>query len=1220
MNLIICKKSRGGGNNLRCLLSGLMALGAAVTAEAADYFWTGESGDGNFRANKNWVNESGTKLKTSGSDGILSSHNAYFFPTYKAKTAFNSAFANDGYRVQFNSALTGLNKILFKNAGTADAPIVLYSKNGEAAYGLTVKTSWTFSDNSGDSYVTFQSGTFGGGSWTIGGTSVATAGHLAISNGVTISTSNMFALNNGSVSVAGSLTANQIRMGGGSGRTATLTIEGGTVTATANAAVYVCYASGATGTLYLNEGGTLVARNIYGENGTATVVFNGGTLKAKSVYDDYGGLLGNAGSMMITVGEKGGTIDNNGLGIAISGNYMQGSGAVTFTGSGSTTLAVAQQYTGGTTIDAGTLLKVNEAAKTALVEHDVTVAIPAGGVPDGTVVLETTDSTTFSQAEVDKMAFSGNDDNRYALELADGGAKVKLVDVRAGEYVWNGGASGDSWKTAEAWTKNGTAANWYDFVAAVFENAGDEATVDSAVAAESITFRANATVTGTETLTVSSVVVSNGVSATISAPTAGALEKTGPGTLTLGSARSATTTLSEGTLALTGSGQTTAWGNLAFSTENAVTLRVADGATLTHSGSALYLANDAGQSVTMSIDDRGTVEVRNLYYGDGTGTVVFNGGTLKANQDYSNYGGLIGENLTVSITENGGTIDNGGYDILVSKDLNGAMSFTGSGTTTIGVDQSATGSMTVDGGTVALNPGLTVARPVTVAAGAALKAIGAATLYGGVEFADGATLDVAGSDAVAASATFPANGTVTLKRNGGAFAHGLYPILAKTGITAAEVEGKIVPSLASGVSAYYVVKNDTLYLAVDTDLSGFVWTGADGDGKMSTGGNWWNGVVPGAGDAVDFAGATVNASVTADIDAAFGAVTMGSGVITFSGSLTASSFSDTSKIAVGANSTVTLDGDLVLASSVVYSVASGGKFVVTGVLTPCSWAFPQVAPGDGTIVVGGIVDTADGTIVVSHETHAQKWAIGPQGITGTAGTRLWVYSNAGAAPEFRPWTNDFTISVGSVVRTNARSFTINTMGLDGAGHTITLDAGFADNGDPLNVTGTGKVVVNHVTAAIGDKAAYSGAVEVKDSATLAINAGKTLTSGAMTVNSAAALEVAESGEVALGGGLELKDGATLKFNFTDRRTAPKLVLSQTPTFGGVKVDIAGVRPRWEKNAIIEWPEGTVWPEGFDIGSVFTLADNQPKWVTGIAVEGNRLILTSKPAGMMIIFR
>lgn len=1202
-------------------LAAALALGAATTAEAANYFWTGESGEGNFRANKNWVNDSGTKLGSSGSDGILS-HNAYFFPTCTAKTAFNSAFANDGYRVKFNSALSGLGKIFFKNAGTADAPIVLYS-NGAAANGLTVNTSWTFSDNGGDSYVTFQSGTFGGGSWTVGGTSNATAGHLAISNGVTISTSNTFALNNGSVSVTGSLTANQIQMGGGSGRTATLTIEGGTVT-NSSGACYVGYASGATGTLNLNEGGTLVARNLYRQNdGTATVVFNGGTLKAKSVYTNYGGLLGNTDSMTITVGEKGGTIDNNGLDIAISGNYMQGSGAVTFTGSGSTTLAVAQQYTGGTTIDAGTLLKVNGAAKTALVAHDVTVAIPAGGVPDGTVVLETTDSTTFTQAEVDVMAFSGNDNNRYALELADGGAKVKLVDVRAGEYVWNGGASGDSWKTAGTWTKNGVSANWYDFVAAVFENAGDEATVDSAVVAESITFRASATVTGTATLTVPSVVISNGVSATISAPTAGALEKTGPGTLTLGSARTAATTFSEGTLTLTGSGQTTAWSNFALGTENAVTLRVADGATLTHSGGALYIAKDAGQDVTMRIDAGGTVEVRNLFYGSGTGTVVFNGGTLKANQDYSNYGGLIGANLTVSITGNGGTIDNGGYDILVSKDLDGAMSFTGSGTTTIGVTQSATGSMTVGGGTVALNAGLTVARPVAVDGGATLKAIGAATLSGGVEFADGATLDVTGSDAVAASATFPARGTVTLKRNGGAFARGLYPILAKTGITAAEVDGKLVPSLASGASSYqYCVKDDTLCLAVDTDMTGFVWTGEAGDGKMSTGGNWWSGTAPGAGDAVDFAGVLADTTVNADINAAFGAVTMGSGVITFSGSFTAISFSDTSKIAVGANSTVTLDGDLVPASSVVYSVASGGKFVVTGILTLHSWSDPQVSPGDGTIVAGEITGSAGTVMVASCQAHSQKWAVGPGGITGGAGAYLWTYSNAGAAAEFRPWTNDFAISVGSVVRTDAKSFTLNTAGLDGAAHTITLDAGFADNGDPLNVTGTGKVVVNHVTAAIGDRAAYSGAVEVKDSATLAINAGKKLTSGAMTVNSAAALEVAESGEVALGGDLELKDGATLKFNFTERKVAPVLKLTdKTVTFGdltNINVSVNGsARPVYGSDGKFFLTSGG----GFPAPDVTVVkADDCASWVKDVGIENGDLYASVVPAGLMILVK
>ena len=80
------------------------------------------------------------------------------------------------------------------------------------------------------------------------------------------------------------------------------------------------------------------------------------------------------------------------------------------------------------------------------------------------------------------------------------------------------------------------------------------------------------------------------------------------------------------------------------------------------------------------------------------------------------------------------------------------------------------------------------------------------------------------------------------------------------------------------------------------------------------------------------------------------------------------------------------------------------------------------------------------------------------------------------------------------------------------------------------------------------------------------------------------------------------------------------VYSQTPTFGAVKVDVAGVRPSRKKNTIIEWPEGTTWPEGFDIGSVFTLADNQPKWVTGIAVEGDSLVLTSRLAGTMIVVK
>lgn len=1011
----------------------------------------------------------------------------------------------------------------------------------------------------------------------------------------------------------GSLTANQIYVGNAANKTATLIVNGGTV-ANSSGALYVSYVADATGYLYLN-GGTVVTRNLYKQNGTGTVVFNGGTLQSREAYANYGGIIGT--TLAAKVGANGGTIHTGELAITLGtgiSDLENESGGMTFKGGGSVAITAAQSYTGGTTVEAGTILKLNTAAKTSIAAHVVYVDVSSSPA-DGTEAIEITDDGTFTAEEFARMSTIGDAQNRYALELRESGTKVVIVDTQAGEYVWNGGNSGNSWKTAGVWTKNGTAGNWYDSVAAVFETAGDAAMVDSDVTAESIAFRANATVTGSGTLTVPSVSVVSGVSATISAPTAGALEKTGPGALTLGASRTAATTLTEGTLALSGSGQTTAWSNLAFGTGNAVTLSVASGATLSHgSDAALYIGSNAGQDVTLSIDAGGTVEARNLFYGSGTGTVVFNGGTLKSNTDYAKYGGLIGSELTVTITGNGGTIGNGGHAILVSKDLAGAMTFTGSGTTTVAVDQSATGSMTVAGGTVAINDTLTIARAVTVEDGATLKASGAATFSGALTFEAGATLDVSGATAVAASATLPASGSATLTMNGGAFAKGLYPILTATGISATDFEGVLVPSLASGLTAQYCVKGDTLYLAVGIDMTGNVWTGGAGDGLMSTPGNWWSGRVPSAGDAVDFSAVLSAVSITADIDATFGAVTMGEGVVTFSESFAAASFSDTTKIAVAANATVTIEGDFAPSGDVVYSVAAGGKFVVTGTLTLGTWAKPQVSPGGGTIAAGGITAAANAVMVASNEEYAQKWAVGPGGITG--GAYLWTYSNPGAAAEFRPWTGDFTISVGSVFRNNANSFTLNTTGLDGNGHTITLAGGFADGGDPLNVTGAGKVVVDHVTAAIGNFAAYSGAVEVKDTATLAINAGKKLTTGAISVGSGATLEVAGSGAVALGGDLSLADGATLKFTFTERKNPPVLDLTdKAVTFGDqneIKISLSGVHPVHGTDGIYYLTKGG----GFADATL--VAADQPRWVKSIGIENGKIYAMVQAAGLAIM--
>ena len=58
--------------------------------------------------------------------------------------------------------------------------------------------------------------------------------------------------------------------------------------------------------------------------------------------------------------------------------------------------------------------------------------------------------------------------------------------------------------------------------------------------------------------------------------------------------------------------------------------------------------------------------------------------------------------LTVNVTEKGGTIDNGGYNAVLSKDLAGAgkMKFVGSGKTTIATSQSAPGLISCEEGEV----------------------------------------------------------------------------------------------------------------------------------------------------------------------------------------------------------------------------------------------------------------------------------------------------------------------------------------------------------------------------------------------------------------------------------------------------------------------------------------------------------------------------------------
>lgn len=76
-------------------------------------------------------------------------------------------------------------------------------------------------------------------------------------------------------------------------------------------------------------------------------------------------------------------------------------------------------------------------------------------------------------------------------------------------------------------------------------------------------------------------------------------------------------------------------------------------------------------------------------------------------------------------------------------------------------------------------------------------------------------------------------------------------------------------------------------------------------------------------------------------------MTMGTGVVTFNGNLAATSFTDTSKIAVGENATVTLDGNLEISGS---GISRDGTLTTAGagtVVADYDWTVGDGADSNG---------------------------------------------------------------------------------------------------------------------------------------------------------------------------------------------------------------------------------------------------------------------------------
>lgn len=113
--------------------------------------------------------------------------------------------------------------------------------------------------------------------------------------------------------------------------------------------------SGFTSNLYIADGGTVEAVSILRKstNMTGNVHFDGGTLKARQ---DHANMIS---ASSIAISAKGGTVDTNGFNVTIAQaivNESGQSGALNKTGKGTLTLSAASTYSGGTTVNDGTLI------------------------------------------------------------------------------------------------------------------------------------------------------------------------------------------------------------------------------------------------------------------------------------------------------------------------------------------------------------------------------------------------------------------------------------------------------------------------------------------------------------------------------------------------------------------------------------------------------------------------------------------------------------------------------------------------------------------------------------------------------------------------------------------------------------------------------------------------------------------------------------------------